>query len=70
MELEVYDIGMLNNILQLVNEGFLEEPFYFQFVMGILGGIPANVDNLLYLYNTSLKLFNDFNWSVCAAGRS
>jgi uncharacterized protein (DUF849 family) len=68
-ELEVYEIGMINNTVQLINEGFLEKPLYIQFVMGILGGIPAGVDYLLYLYNTASKLIGDFNWSVCAAGR-
>ncbi len=68
-EIEIYDISMINNTQQLINEGFLKDNLYLQFVMGILGGIPASVDNLLYLYNTSKKTFDDFQWSVCAAGK-
>jgi len=38
-------------------------------VMGILGGIPPSVENLLFLYRTAKELIGDFSWSVCAAGR-
>jgi uncharacterized protein (DUF849 family) len=38
-------------------------------VLGILGGIPANTDNLLFLINTAKKSVGKFQWSVCAAGR-
>lgn len=69
-ELEVYDTGMINNIAYLINHGYLEEPVYIQFVMGILGGIPATIDNLLFLYNTAKKAIGDFHWSVCAAGKN
>ena len=68
-ELEVYDVGQLNNLAQLVREGYLKEPLYLQFVLGILGGIPATIDNLMFLLNTANKLFGKFHWSVCAAGR-
>ncbi len=68
-ELEVYDVGMINNALQLIQEGVLKKPIYMQFVMGILGGIPASADNLLFMYNSSKSLIGDFNWSVAAAGR-
>lgn len=68
-ELEIYDVGMINNLAQLISEGILKRPIYLQYVMGILGGIPATVDNLLYLYNTCVKQLGDFQWSVCAAGR-
>lgn len=68
-ELEVYDVGMLNNIAFMLERGHLQKPVYIQFVMGILGGIPAGPDNLLFLYNTARSYIGEFNWSVCAAGR-
>ena len=37
--------------------------------MGILGGIPATIENLIYMINQSNKMIEDFRWSVCAAGR-
>jgi uncharacterized protein (DUF849 family) len=68
-EIEVYDIGQINNIAHIIKEGYLDKPLYLQFVMGILGGIPATFDNLLFLVNTARKSLGDFRWSVCAAGR-
>jgi uncharacterized protein (DUF849 family) len=68
-ELEVYDVGQITNIAQIISEGYLKKPLYLQFVLGILGGIPASVDNLLFLYNTAKNALGDFQWSVCAAGR-
>jgi uncharacterized protein (DUF849 family) len=69
-ELEVYDVGMVNNVAYLLNNGFLKRPIYIQFVMGILGGIPPTADNVVYLKNTAKELLGDFHWSVCAAGRN
>jgi uncharacterized protein (DUF849 family) len=68
-ELEVYDLGMVNNVEFMLRNGNLNRPIYIQFVMGILGGMPATVDNLLFAYNTARKRLGDFQWSVCAAGR-
>jgi uncharacterized protein (DUF849 family) len=69
-EIEIYDVGQINNVAQLVREGYLKKPIYLQYVMGILGGIPASADNLLTMIRESRKLLgDDFMWSVCAAGR-
>ena len=68
-ELEVYDVGQLTNLAQIIREGYLKKPLYLQFVLGILGGIPASIDNLLFLTNTARQVLGDFELSVCAAGR-
>jgi len=68
-ELEIYDVGQINNLAQLVAEGYLKPPLYLQFVMGILGGIPASIANLIYMINEARRLLGNFRWSVCAAGR-
>ena len=68
-ELEIYDTGMINNAAFLIQQGHLQKPLYLQFVMGILGGIPATMENLMFLYKTAKDSIGDFNWSVCAAGR-
>ena len=68
-EFEVYDVGMINNLAYAVQQGWTPEPVYLQFVMGILGGIPATVENLVFLLETARKNFKNFTWSVCAAGR-
>jgi len=69
-EFEVYDVGMVNNIAYLKDKGLVREPVYMQFVMGILGGIPATVDNLVYLVKTAREQIGDFVWSCAAAGKA
>ncbi len=69
-EAEVFDSGMINNLAYLIQKGLLKTPLYLQFVMGILGGIPATIESLMFLAQTAQRTFgNDFQWSVCAAGR-
>jgi uncharacterized protein (DUF849 family) len=68
-ELEVYDTGMINNLAFLIQRGYIKRPLHLQFVLGILGGIPASADNLVFLYKTAREAIGDFTWSVCAAGR-
>lgn len=71
-ELEVYDVGMINNIKHLIDAGDLRTPVYIQFVMGILGGIPTTPGNLVFLVDTACRLLGEenFRWSVCAAGKA
>jgi uncharacterized protein (DUF849 family) len=68
-ELEIYDAGMINNLAFLIQRGYIKRPLHLQFVLGILGGIPASANNLIFLYNTARETIGDFTWSVCAAGR-
>jgi uncharacterized protein (DUF849 family) len=68
-ELEVYDAGMVNNAAFMMQAGVLQRPVYIQFVLGILGGLPATVENLVLLYNQARLLLGEFEWSVAAAGR-
>jgi len=68
-EFEIYDVGMINNLAFLIEAGYIKKPVYLQFVMGILGGIPATPENLIFLVETARKAIGDFQFSVCAAGR-
>ena len=68
-ELEVYDLGMVNNVGYLVDAGLLDLPARLQFVLGILGGAPATVENLSFLVREAEQRLSDVRWSVCAAGR-
>lgn len=69
-ELEIYDVGMLNNVAFMIQQGHIKQPVYLQFVMGILGGIPPMMENLMFLYKTAKETLGNFAWSVCAAGRA
>jgi len=68
-ELEIYDLGMINNVAFMLEKGYLTRPVYLQFVLGILGGAPATIDNLLFLYHSAQQAIGDFTWSTCAAGK-
>jgi 3-keto-5-aminohexanoate cleavage enzyme len=48
-ELEAFDVGFIPQGIRLVKEGFVAEPSLFQLVMGVGGGIPATIDNLLHM---------------------
>ena len=69
-ELEVYDAGMINNVAFLIQQGNIKKPVYLQFVLGILGGMQATINNLVFLVNSAKEFIgDDFVWSVCAAGK-
>ena len=71
-ELEVYDAGMINNTAFLIERGILKTPIYIQFVLGILGGMAATIENLVFLYDSACRQIGEKNfvWSVCAAGKN
>lgn len=69
-EFEVYDVGMINNIAYFVKKGIVRKPVYLQFVMGVLGGMPASVENLVYLVKTAREQLGEFTWSCAAAGKA
>jgi uncharacterized protein (DUF849 family) len=70
-EFEIYDAGMLNNIAFLLSRGAFKKPIYIQFVLGILGGMQASINNLVFLYNSAREILGtEFVWSVCATGKS
>jgi uncharacterized protein (DUF849 family) len=69
-EFEIYDVGMINNLAYLIKAGHVQEPVYLQFVLGILGGIPATAENFMFLIDTARKNIGSFEFSVCAAGKA
>ncbi|MGD9946518.1 MAG: 3-keto-5-aminohexanoate cleavage protein, partial [Burkholderiaceae bacterium] len=70
-EHECYDVGHLYNLKFCMDSGMFEAPIFIQFVLGILGGIGADLDNLVFMKKTADKLFgNGYRWSVLGAGAS
>lgn len=68
-EHECYDVGHLYNLKHCMDSGLFKAPIFIQFVLGILGGIGADIDNLIFMKNTADKLFgDDYQWSVLGAG--
>ena len=69
-EFECYDLGHLYNLAWLIDQGWLEPPFFVQMVFGVLGGVGVDLDNLQHMHTIAEKLFgDDYEWSVLAAGR-
>jgi uncharacterized protein (DUF849 family) len=69
-EHECYDIGHLYNLAYFADKGIAKPPLFIQSVFGILGGIGADPDNVVFMRRTADRLFGrDYVWSVLAAGR-
>ena len=66
-ELEIFDVGMMVTCLRMRDEGHLEEPLHFQFVLGTPWGIPATPNSFLHLYD---YLPGNCTWSVIGIGKS
>lgn len=65
-EVEVFDSGMLGVARYFVEQGDLREPLHYQFCLGVPGGMPATVENLLYL---STHIPAGSTWSAFGIGK-
>jgi len=69
-EFECYDLGHLYNLAWVIDQGWVKPPFLIQIVFGVLGGVGADLDNLMHMHTVAQKLFGkDYEWSVLAAGK-
>lgn len=70
-EFECYDLSHLYNIKWFINQGLIKPPFFVQMVFGILGGVGADLENLMHMHKVADRLFGpeNYEWSVLAAGR-
>lgn len=65
-EIEIFDSGMLTVTDYFVKQGHLPTPLHFQFCLGVLGGMPATVENLQYLVS---KIPAGSTWSAFGVGK-
>ena len=69
-EFECYDVGHLYNLAHFLDRGLVQPPLFVQTIFGILGGIGADLENLMHMRRIADKLFGeDYAWSILAAGR-
>ena len=70
-EFECYDLSHLYNVKWFVDCGLIRPPFFIQMVFGILGGVGADLENLMHMHKVADRLFGpeNYEWSVLAAGR-
>src|SRR5215212_4452380 len=66
-EIECFEPGHIWNALRLIDDGLLEPPFWFQFVLGVRGGSPPDVKQLQHMVE---MLPEGAHWSVCGIGRA
>lgn len=48
-ELEIFDLSMIESVVQLAEEGVLDRPLHFNFSLGFKGALAATADNLFRL---------------------
>jgi 3-keto-5-aminohexanoate cleavage enzyme len=65
-ELEIYELGMLEQASRLIKQGVLSAPFHFQFVLGVPGGMSGDLRNLVHLLGF---LPAGAHWGVAGVGR-
>jgi uncharacterized protein (DUF849 family) len=69
-EYEAYDVGHLYNLNFLIRKNIIKLPIWLQFVTGILGGIGANLEEVMHMKQTADRLIGaeNYQWSVIGAG--
>ena len=70
-EFEIYDMGQLSNLAFMIKGGKIKMPVDIQFILGVLGGLPATVENLVHMVDQAEKVLGkgNFVWSVVGAGK-
>ena len=69
-EFECYDVGHLYSLAHFLDRRVVRPPLFVQLVLGILGGIGPDAENLMHMKATADRLFGeDYLWSVLGAGR-
>lgn len=65
-ELELYEVGHIDNAMILAKEGLIAPPFHVQFVLGVRGAAGARPEVLRFLVT---QLPPESSWGVAAVGR-
>ena len=66
-EIEIFDAGMMGAAEHYLRAGILKAPLHYQFVLGVAGGMPGNIDSLAYLLP---KMIPGSTWSVTGIGKA
>ncbi|MFZ0975363.1 MAG: 3-keto-5-aminohexanoate cleavage protein [Solirubrobacteraceae bacterium] len=74
-EHECFDVGHVGSLAPLVDMGLLEAPLHADFVMGVVGGIPASARNLAVMADNLAQIPGPpgvavkHHWGVIGIGR-
>ena len=66
-EHECFDVGHVGSLVPLVDMGLLEAPLHADFVMGVVGGIPATARNVAAMADNMPS--GRHHWGVIGIGR-
>jgi 3-keto-5-aminohexanoate cleavage enzyme len=66
-EIECFEAGHITTAIQLMQEGKLKPPYWFQMVLGVRGGAPGTVKQLVHMVD---MLPAEAIWSCCGIGRA
>jgi uncharacterized protein (DUF849 family) len=70
LEFEAYDIGHLYTLAYFLDMGLVKPPIFMQLVMGTMGGIGPDIDNVVFMKQTAERLLgDDLQWSILGSGR-
>ncbi len=65
-EMECFDVGHVGNSFPLIDMGLVTAPFQYSLILGVLGGVPPTVANLLSMVD---QLPPQSDWEVIGIGR-
>lgn len=68
-EIEIYDIGGLDNFIAISKQGFFTEPLNFNFVWGVTGGQMFRPDAFVVLVNAVRSTGWKANFTTCGVAR-
>jgi 3-keto-5-aminohexanoate cleavage enzyme len=70
-EHECFDVGHVASLAPLVEMGLLDAPLHADFVMGVLGGVPATTRDLTRMAETLAESWrgHEHHWGVIGIGR-
>ena len=68
-EIEAFDLAMLYNTVDMVNQGLLKPPPHVQFVLGVKHALPAKRDILEFEVRKLREMLPDATWTAAGIGR-
>jgi 3-keto-5-aminohexanoate cleavage enzyme len=70
-EHECFDVGHVGSLAPLVDMGLLSAPLHADFIMGVLGGVPATARNLATMADNLAEAWpgETHHWGVIGIGR-
>jgi uncharacterized protein (DUF849 family) len=71
-EHECFDLGHVGSLAPLIDMGLLQAPLHADFVMGVLGGVPATARNLAAMADNLAEAWpgERHHWGVIGIGRA